>query len=208
MNQRRTILGAGLVGLLGTWITAKRQDTPTGSTCPRTNLVAQVAEPGDLIFMTSTSLTSRFVEALDFDSEFGHVGIVDKVETGTIVLHATPDEDGGGAMRETLESFLYTFRLQHVGLFEVVGASNEQVHRALLHAHQMCNDALRYSDDWTYDFSGPVFCTEFVWRAYHKAGIQLLPDQMNAPGALSWANAFPSQLLKTRPVRRRAISCR
>ena len=122
-------------------------------------------QTGDLLFREKSS--ENISEAIDKVTQtsgathFSHVGLVEVLDTGTVVLHASPE---GGSCVVSLRKFLhpegdlvsvFAYRLKH--------EYQKAIPAAILKAHQMLGKPYNFS----YILSDSAhYCSEFVYRAF------------------------------------------
>lgn len=133
---------------------------------------------GDLAFRCGRGVFSRAVLAADSKGEYSHVGIV--VSDGGVwkVVHAVPGEREGKAdfdrvKMEPLEVF-YSQKRAFRGCLVHTGLTADSLAASLCStAVQFARDSVRFDNSYTLSDSSEVYCTEFVWRLYRRAGTDL-----------------------------------
>jgi hypothetical protein len=135
---------------------------------------------GDLVFRRTESFTSRVVLACDPEAVFSHVGMVYKTHNQVFVIHAVP---GGHSSRnkqplkcEPLESFLkddlaIDYRICHIRPEHQMAAN-----AAAEHAYTFFARGYLFDHDFDLATEQALYCTELVWKAYRKAGLELLGE--------------------------------
>lgn len=144
-------------------------------------------ENGDLIFRRGVGLVSDFVVSVDTSSMFSHVGIISKTGTHFSVIHILPDEEHGSddfVRMEPLESFLSADNASGYTICRLTGSRRKISTRAVDNALALWMGRVRY--DYDLDSLNPrrLYCSELVWLAYKKAGIDLTDgvlDRVNIP---------------------------
>jgi hypothetical protein len=154
---------------------------------------------GDLVFRRGRSLISRAVLAVDGGSEYSHVGLISVIGGRVLVIHAVPADpphSSGGVIAEPLSMFLSPDKATAVGLYRPrdasLGAVAERAAWQFERAHIPFDSA--------FDLATPneLYCTEMVWRAYRKAGIDLAPADPSHPEKY----LLPSRLLRSPDLRK------
>jgi len=137
-------------------------------------LFHSAAQSGDLIFRRGRSLISRAVLSADGHSEFSHVGIVFASNRAVWVIHAKPPENGalGGVVSEPLDVFLGVSEASAAALYRPNNsrAADLAASFALGYAHTH----VPFDSDFDLSTSREMYCTEMVWRAYRRAGLDLV----------------------------------
>lgn len=144
---------------------------------PRILPEAELRE-GDLAFRCGLGFFSRAVTAAEDAGVYSHVGVVVRDGDSWQVVHAVPAErefkgDFDRVKKEDLAVFYGPDRacrgcLVHTGLAD--GASLAALRCAALAA---ARDSIPFDNAYDLADSAAVYCTEFVWRLYRAAGIDL-----------------------------------
>lgn len=153
-------------------------------------------QTGDLLFLRGSSLRTHVVLEADPDSPYSHVGMIQRRGGLVLLLHAAPDPPvphGAAVVRvEPLTSVLR--RAVHAAVYRPRSTEAEI---------DVAGDAARsylgrpFDADLDLDSDAAIYCTELVWRAWEKAGVELLPDgpaEVSTPFGQG-TYALPSQLL-------------
>ena len=133
---------------------------------------------GDLAFRCGRGVFSRAVTAAESDGIYSHVGILFKDGADWVVVHAVPGEkefagDFDRVKAEPTGIFFSNARakrgcLVHTGLRD--SATVAKIKTAALGA---ARDSVRFDNNYNLADSAEVYCTEFIWRLYRSAGIDL-----------------------------------
>ena len=133
---------------------------------------------GDLVFRCGMGVFSRAVTAVEEEGLYSHVGLLLKDSTEWVVVHSVPREpdfkgDFDRVKKEPIESFLSMKRaakaaIAHTGLVDSVKLDEMRAS-----AFQAFRDSLRFDDGYSLQDSTRQYCSEFVWRLYLRAGIDL-----------------------------------
>ncbi len=141
----------------------------------RTQFPFEEITEGDLAFRCGRGIFSRAVLSADGSSVYSHVGIVVREGERWKVVHAVPGEressrDFDRVKKEDLEIF-FSHDKAYRGCL---------VHTGLPAGSSVCKDALDFARDsipfdnrYELEDSSAVYCTEFVWLLYRRAGIDL-----------------------------------
>lgn len=140
-------------------------------------------QTGDLVFRRGRSWLSRAVVEADPASSFSHVGLAVVEEGRVTVVHATPGdrETEAGVVAEPLLSYLSASSATSAAVFRVGDAA------LAAQAAGMARDWARQSVPFDGAFEAGVedsadealYCTELVWKAYLRAGLDLLDGELD-----------------------------
>ena len=163
------------------------------ATSPRRNRVETLPSgvdlrTGDVMLLGSESWRGRFILALDRNSDYAHIGLVEVCSNNVFIIHADPDQKGvacdaiGDYLRSNIVSRLLLLRVD-----VACGVANNAVKyaREQWHNHKPFDDTFRYGKGKGF------YCTELVLRAYDSAGIKLLPDVKDGD------RIFPSEVIES-----------
>lgn len=154
---------------------------------------------GDIIFRRGTGAGSRFVNLVDDQSTFSHVGLIQKDDETLFVIHAMPEsvQGDGWVRKEPLADFLA--EATAIGVYRVLPE----------HAHiteTAVNKALTWIDSIPFDShfdiatADELYCTELVWLAYQLAGLDLVNNQfeeLELPFGFTGDYLLPSRLMNS-----------
>jgi uncharacterized protein YycO len=136
---------------------------------------------GDLIFRRGRSIESQIVLLADRNSIYSHVGMVHIEEVEPFVVHSVPAENGDEKefiKMEKVEDFLSkekaarfaVFRLKE-GFGDISQSASEFVYDFFLKNYRFDNQYDLLSDK-------NLYCTELIWKAYQKAGVDLVQNRL------------------------------
>ncbi len=156
-----------------------------------------VLETGDIIFRRGIGPGSRFVDMVDEHSPFSHVGLVQKIGEAVFVIHAAPEslQGDGWVRQQPLVDFLAAstavsiYRIQPDYRFLSETAVAETI---------AWIDAIPFDSAFDFATTEALYCTELVWLAYQRAGIDLVDnqfDELDLPFQFEGSYLFPSRLL-------------
>ena len=173
------IMLSASIGAAGTAQRCNRVETLPGGTDLRT---------GDVILLGSESWRGRFILALDRNSDYAHIGLVEVCSNNVVIIHADTDQNGVAcdAISDYLRSNIVS-RLLLLRVDAVCGAANN----AVKYAREQWYEKKPFDDTFRYGKGKGFYCTELVLRAYDSAGIKLLPDVKDGD------RIFPSEVIKS-----------
>lgn len=143
---------------------------------------------GDVMLLGSESWRGRFILALDRNSDYAHIGLVEVCSNNVFIIHADPDQNGvacdviGDYLRSNIVSRLLLLRVD-----VACGVANN----AVKYAREQWHKKKPFDDTFRYGKGKGFYCTELVLRAYDSAGIKLLPDVKDGD------RIFPSEVIKS-----------
>mgnify|MGYP003295744179 CR=1 FL=1 len=167
------------IGAAGTAQRYNRVETLPGGADLRT---------GDVILLGSESWRGRFILALDRNSDYAHIGLVEVCSNNVFIIHADPDQNGvacdviGDYLRSNIVSRLLLLR---------VDAARGAANNAVKYAREQWRKKKPFDGTFRYGKGKGLYCTELVLRAYDFAGIKLLPDVKDGD------RIFPSEVIKS-----------
>jgi hypothetical protein len=144
-------------------------------------------EEGDIVFRRGIGMASDFVVSLDTGSRYSHVGIVCKRDGHLFVIHILPDEQNGTddcVRMDPLEVFLSTDNASRYVLCRLSGGRREISRKAVEYAMALWREGVRYDYDLDATNARCLYCSELVWIAYKRAGVDLIDgvlDRANLP---------------------------
>jgi len=163
---------------------------------------------GDIIFRRGVSAESYAVRSLDGEFAYSHVGIIQRNGSDIEVIHASYGEEGqpeDGVMIEPIESFLKPESASAAAVLRVTEGSNKAPLTALREAEHFLKDATPFDDAFDLNTPDKLYCTELVWLAYKRAGIDLVDSKFdNLPlliGGMNRPYLLPSSLFRGRHLR-------
>ena len=176
MWRNRVFLG--LCGLLLLTISVGEARLETKKDAPHDQMLPsrEILSTGDLIFRRMHGLASQYVDLLDREGEFSHVGMISVPPNSdqVFVIHVQP-ENPSTVQQETIQDFLQgartfaIYRLTEAGAFADLAVS-----RAMEWLGERDFD-LKF--DLETDHT--LYCTELVWKAYLYAGIDITGGELN-----------------------------
>lgn len=121
-----------------------------------------ILETGDIIFQNANSAQCRAIEEAT-NSEWTHVGIIDKTDQGCFVIEAVQP-----VKRTRLSQFLARDNGKCVVKRYSVGelSKTDIVHYSSEYLGKDYDALFSWEDD-------EIYCSELVWKAYNRAGVQL-----------------------------------
>ncbi|WP_294261734.1 YiiX/YebB-like N1pC/P60 family cysteine hydrolase [Propionivibrio sp.] len=195
------------IGLLAGWPIIGFWSTSPNPTDPSKLLAQPMVQlnDGDIIFRRGKSAVSEAVLSIDPNPIFSHVGIVVFDGTNPMVVHAVPAETEGERNAVKVEPVNRFIALDRASAIAVYRLRESNDHPSISHAAAL--EALRLARantpfDTAYDLDTPdkLYCTELVWRAFRKAGMDLAPDPPRKRFLLWSGRYIPPSLLQASPL--------
>lgn len=195
------------IGLIAGWsIVGSRfiSADQTNSSRWLTQRIGQLRD-GDIIFRRGKSAISEVVTGIDPKSTYSHVGIVVLEQAIPMVVHAVPAEAPGEREAVKVEPVSRFIAVDRASGFAIYRMRDSGDNASISHFAAM--EALRLARantpfDYAYDLDTPdkLYCTELVWRAFRKAGIDLAPAPPSKRLFLWSGRYIPPSLLQTSPL--------
>ncbi len=185
--KRRGAIGllSGVILLIAAWtVAATRPVEPEFAVRPV--VLPEALQEGDLVFRTGHDAVSGAVLALDPTPQFSHVGILARRDGAWVVIHSLPPAFAGdldGVRVEPLRDYLSISNARQAAVYRLAGGSREQVRAAVMEAFSYDRKHTAFDGDFDLKDHRRLYCTELVWLAFRKAGVDLAPtpDWLNLP---------------------------
>jgi len=185
VNRRGAIGLSGVILLIAAWTVAATR--PVEPEFPaRPVVLPEALHEGDLVFRTGHDAVSGAVLALDPTPQFSHVGILARRDGAWVVIHSLPPAfpgDRDGVRVEPLRDYLSTGNARQAAVYRLAGGSREQVRAAVMEAFSYDRKHTAFDGDFDLKDHRRLYCTELVWLAFRKAGVDLAPtpDWLDLP---------------------------
>lgn len=155
---------------------------------------------GDLILRRGKSFESFAVLMANREEEYSHIGIIKMEGENPWVLHASPEASKDSIdpiMKEALRSFLAYSKARE---YHYAQLNNDYLNQGLSASHACLNHFYnKLTFDHQYDASDEKqqYCTEFIYHAYRKQGIDLMQQGMDTVNYFGRKQIliFPSSLI-------------
>ncbi|MBR6116014.1 MAG: hypothetical protein IKP93_00895 [Paludibacteraceae bacterium] len=160
---------------------------------------------GDLVLRCGHGLESQAV-TYQSGSTYSHIGILlyDSLQGELLVLHAVPGEAKRGEpeylKREPLSEFFAPTRA-NVGAWMRINCPDSIARKAADYALQKVRDSVVFDNDYLLQDTTQLYCTELVWRAYLRQGIDISDGvRSDAPRTFCREQEciFPSDIIKSK----------
>lgn len=155
---------------------------------------------GDLAFRKGAGTKSRVVTTADKDGRYSHVGIVVETDSGFMVVHIAPGERVKGQKAdtikmETLEEYFAPHRAEKG---EIARYGDGEAGRAAAgHALRLLEKKVLFDHDYDLEDSVRMYCTELIWYAFIRSGIDITEGRRTHIGGFGSFNGdhiFPSDI--------------
>jgi uncharacterized protein YycO len=188
-----------LIMLIGTayWVRSAGLAKITAS---HASINGESLRSGDIIFRRGPSVESQAVMTMDGGSTFSHVGIVSKENGATFIVHVVSGEGAPDVTRiEPIEDYLRSDRALAASAFRVVTDRPSQTVTAVQFASEYAKRRVPFDNNFDLTSDDALYCTELVWRAYEKAGIDLVDGHFegSSTSLIRGSVLWPSSLLRS-----------
>jgi hypothetical protein len=194
------LLLLGVALLIAVWmVVPERADPPDFTVQPV--VVPEALQEGDLIFRTGHDAVSGAVLALDPAPRFSHVGILAQRDGIWVVIHSLPPEfpgDADGVRVEPLRDYLSAGNARRAAVYRLAGDSRSRARVAVMEAFAYDQKRASFDADFDLQDHQRLYCTELVWLAFRKAGVDLAPspDWLDLPLRAGYY-LLPSTLIRS-----------
>lgn len=136
---------------------------------------------GDIIFRKGRSLVSSIVMLNDKETDYSHVGICCKTDNEMFVIHAVPgepDEQGNEKIRcDKLSEFLTPDKASIFAFYRLTCDTSGIAAASAANAMAYYRAGLPFDKALNFRSDDKLYCTELVWKAYLKSGINITGNQ-------------------------------
>lgn len=143
---------------------------------PREEVVYETAEwrNGDLVLRCGYGVESRVVVERS-QSIYSHVGILyrDSAADEWMVVHTVPGEEDPEYVKAEPVSRFYSLEKARNGAWLRIDCSDSIAREAVLYALDKVKNLCLFDNDYLLADSSQLYCTELVWRAYMRQGIDI-----------------------------------
>ncbi|MCD4772907.1 MAG: hypothetical protein K8R41_05935 [Bacteroidales bacterium] len=137
---------------------------------------------GDLVFRKGRSIESRVVLITDRASSYSHVGVIYMINKTPYVIHTTPDESADDidyVIMEKLSDFFSSEKASRGSIFRLKEQYSNSAKLAAIKAKSFFDDKIIFDDAFDIKSEDKLYCTELVWKAFNKIGIDLIQGKFN-----------------------------
>lgn len=161
---------------------------------------------GDILFRRGKEAVSEVVLGLDPQSAFSHVGIV-VIRTGEAwVVHMVPAEAEGeddAVKLEPVSRYLAADRSTGMAVYRLHelpdNSSASRLKIVVREALRLAQIGIPFDKAFNLDTQDRLYCTELVWQAFLKAGIDLAPNPPSKRFLLWSGRYIPPSTLQVSP---------
>lgn len=162
-------------------------------------LLVENMQSGGLVFRRVDGAASNFLDSIDVDSPFSHVGIVyisPSPQNDVFIIHVQPEQPEHVQI-QTVEDFI-----KDATDFAIYKPASRISDKGVVAAEQafMWIGKRRFDREFDLDTDYELYCTELVYKAYLESGIDILGDEFNVvefPFIHVKEVIYPSLLIKS-----------
>lgn len=192
---------ASLILLIGLMSCLKNETTAASSVVPQS--LFESLQSGDILFRRGPSIQSGVVMTLDH-ANFSHAGIVLRQRDETFVIHVVTGEGGPNITKvEAIRDYLRLDRATAAIAYRIVDENPSLVAHAVEAAAKYAEREVPFDSDFDLSSDRALYCTELVWRAYQKAGLDLVDEHLEQPttSLVKTPILWPSVLLRSKQLK-------
>ena len=155
-------------------------------------------QQGDLIFRKGTGIKSQAVLHADSLGAYSHTGIIVFQDSMFQVVHITPDERENGETVdkikiEPISDFWRKDRAKHGAVYRL--KDNGLGEKAAQQALRLLQKGILFDHNYLLNDTTEMYCTEFVWYSYQKAGKDISNGKRSTLGGFyAGTYIFPSDI--------------
>ena len=170
-------VGLLLIGFIGTLLCRAKQTGPNGLPASLPDGV----HTGDIVFFRGTRIRSMAVRFLDpGPGAMSHLGILIRTDSSLLVAHASPyspDNTSPRVRLEPLDTVLREGKVASMLLYRctVDSAGDKAAKWACIFAES----GLPFDTDFDLTTDTALYCTELVYRAYLRAGLDIVTETLD-----------------------------
>lgn len=134
----------------------------------------------DIIFRRGLSLVSNLVLSADSHSPFSHIGIIIKEKKNITVVHVVPDESETGIdiiKKDELNEFLRSDRASAYAVYRY--KSEIDFSKLESYIKSQLKREILFDGEFDLSSSDKLYCTEFVYKSFLEAGIDLIDNKFD-----------------------------
>jgi len=135
---------------------------------------------GDIIFRKGNSLISQMVLLADGNSPYSHTGIIKIIYGKVFVIHSVPAEELGEediVKIEPIKDFLRSDRASAIAVYRLNSKDDSLGVSASDYAYDFQKKKIHFDSSFDLKDDKRLYCTELVWKAYLKAGTDLIENK-------------------------------
>jgi hypothetical protein len=200
-TTRKLAVVVSLILLVGLIYFVKNETTTASPAEPQ--IIPEGLQSGDIIFRRGPSIESGVVMTMDH-ANFSHAGIVLRRHDEIFVIHVVTGEDGPDVTKiESIHDYLRSDRATAAIAYRIVDENPSLVAHAVAAAGEFAERQVPFDSDFDLTSDRALYCTELVWRAYQKAGLDLIDEPLEQP-TTSFVKSpvlWPSVLLRSKRLK-------
>ena len=192
---------ASLILLVGLMYFVKNETTVASTAEPQ--ILTESLRSGDIIFRHGPSIESGVVMTMD-RSNFSHAGIVLRQRDETFVIHVVTGEGGPDITKvESIHDYLRSDRATAAIAYRIIEENPSLIAHAVEAARNYAERQVPFDSDFDLTSDRALYCTELVWRAYQKAGLDLVDEPLEQPttSLVKTPILWPSVLLRSQQLK-------
>ena len=143
---------------------------------------------GDVLLLGSSTGRGRLLKLLDTQSDYMHVGMIDKFDGECYLIHADPQR--GCVVRDRLGAYFASNKVERALLLRI-RCEVKSADAAIAFAREQSFAARDFDNTFRYGEGDGLYCTELVLRSWSSANVELIPNVKKGD------RIFPSRLLES-----------
>lgn len=175
----------GVIATIAVWIAMTHAGSLWAGNSVPAAYNTSLVQTGDLLFIQGRTWRGYVVLMLDHNhKDFSHVGLIQLRDGVPYLIHASPTSSAGrpdGAVQiEPLAEVLSSGTVEKAALYRLHDEYKQFAPPAVAIAENFAAHAVPFDHDFSLLSPDKLYCTELIWLAYKRAGLDLVgmtPDQ-------------------------------
>lgn len=134
-----------------------------------------LVQEGDIVFRRGEGVVSDLVAYNDADGKYSHVGVVARVDSGLVIVHAVPGEGADGKDRVRAVAISDFFAPDKAVRGEIMSFPLDSAQRRIISHRAVEKASMKVAFDHQYDLAdtSKLYCSELLQLIFKHVGVDL-----------------------------------